>query len=773
MIENTVRISLGNIGKTSRHIHGGMECLLVVKGDLEVDVNGTVYRLNQDDIIVINDSQVHSIEGNEDNIVLRLKIGREYLEEECNELLIYTVICNSSVAEESEKKKYFELKRLLTRLLVIYSEKRRGYRLEFKAIFYLFMNQLLNHFQMEERGLVIIPKKTKDKDIDEILKYINANYDKTLSLEEMAVQFHMSAQYFSKYFKRKMQVGFLEYVTKVRMEYALKDLMYSDHSILRIAMNNGFANVKSFTNAFKKEYQDTPSNYRSLHKTEIIEKETEKKGHEFDIELEDGVIEFLKYMHQHNLEGDNQRKEVVDYEVDILTRRKTQFKKPIKIINTETMKAMLKAEVMSQLKCAQQGLDFQYVYFMILTTREEFCYKRGDMFDFYEFFKVARQLYEYGLTPLIGLDYSLIKRNMPWDSINKFYDYFGRIWQTLFQKLPGNYMKKWKIELQYSQVEDQPEFFCFYQKIHLILRPYLDRNEIGILTMKHNRGQQQANTRTFLKEAKSYNIEPGFISFYAYPEEDLSNLFSYNYKDVGGYYSQLVAELKEICREADIADIEIYMTKWNTLSGKSMAETGTFFRSALILDAILRIWQEVNGIGFHLNTYEPAPLGEKVDTSILALYLYYTIKRPVYFVLEVLNRLGEEIIYRKEDVIVTKNKEDEFVVVVFHPCYVNPAYSVDPAYVSDSNHRVEVCLTGLVEGNYQIKTLIYDKESAGIFNRWGNAGFPNFMDTDIIDYLENAVVPDIMLVERNIRGRCRLRTKLTFNGVVLFTVKKI
>lgn len=771
MIENTVKISLGNIAKTSRHIHGGMECLLVIKGNLEVEVDGVVSHLKQDDMIVINDNQVHSMEGSDDNIILSLKVGRDYLESECGGLIKCSITCNSSIAEEAEKKKYFELKRLLTRLLIIYSEKRSGYRMEFKAIFYLFMNHLLQHFQIEKHDLIIMPNRTKDKNIEVILKYISDNYDKTLNLESMAERFHMSTQYFSKYFKRKVQVGFLEYVTKVRMEYAVKDLLYTDDSILRIAMNNGFANVKSFTNAFKKEYLDTPSNYRLQHKADPIEQELEDKNNQFDIELEDGVVEFLKYMYQHNSDELQQGEEIISYQTDV-SKPLGSFEKPLKLINVEAMNTLLKSEVYQQLRSAQAGLKFDYVYFLIFNQPEEFYFKRGDMYDYFDLFKVIKIISEVDLAPMIRLDFSAIKANMPWESITEFYLYFKQIWRVLNHKYSGAYIRRWKVELQYSKVEDRREFFAFYHQIYMLLQPDLGRQGIGVLTLRNNQEQRKNELLTFLNETGHYRIEPGFISFYAYPEDDLTNLFSYNFKDIGEYYRQLVDEIKEICNTAAVNDIEIYMPKWNTLVGKSMAEIGTFFRSALILDTILRTEKLVKGIGFHLNTYEPTAPGDKVDTSILALYLYYTIKRPLYFVIEAVDRLGRELLFKKDGVIVTKTDDGDFVIIMYHPCYVSPVYAVDPVYISESSHQIELVLEGLEKGDYQIKTLLFDKERTDIFSCWENAGYPDFMDRDIVNYLERAVIPEITLVKKKVKNRYHLRANLTFNGVALFEIRK-
>jgi AraC-like DNA-binding protein len=55
---------------------------------------------------------------------------------------------------------------------------------------------------------------------------------------------------------------FTEYVTRYRIEQARKQLLFTDRSILNIALDNGFTDDRRFILAFKKYYIDTPLQYR-------------------------------------------------------------------------------------------------------------------------------------------------------------------------------------------------------------------------------------------------------------------------------------------------------------------------------------------------------------------------------------------------------------------------------------------------------------------------------------------------------------------------------
>ena len=207
MEKDKVEIRLESIEKSLSHVNDGLECLLVIKGSIDVEVEGKISHLEQDGIIVVNIDKVHSIIGSRNNIVFSLRVGKEYLKNECGEFMEYDIRCDSSLAESSENNKYFELKRILTQMLVIYIDKKDGYLLEFKAQFFLYMQNLFQYFRVEKTYTRKIAESDVDSSLYETINYINKNYQEYISLENAAEKMHMSPQYFSKFFKRKIGVG--------------------------------------------------------------------------------------------------------------------------------------------------------------------------------------------------------------------------------------------------------------------------------------------------------------------------------------------------------------------------------------------------------------------------------------------------------------------------------------------------------------------------------------------------------------------------------------
>ena len=71
----------------------------------------------------------------------------------------------------------------------------------------------------------------------------------------------MSPQYLSKLFKKKKDLSFIEYLTKVRIEKSIELLRTTDLSVSDVAERVGYQ-MKNFIRVFKKQMGVTPGQFR-------------------------------------------------------------------------------------------------------------------------------------------------------------------------------------------------------------------------------------------------------------------------------------------------------------------------------------------------------------------------------------------------------------------------------------------------------------------------------------------------------------------------------
>lgn len=104
--------------------------------------------------------------------------------------------------------------------------------------------------------------KASDK-INLIVKYINDNYEKDLSLEILADMFGDKPKNISRIFKERIGVGFFEYLAEMRINKSKKLLINTTGTLQNIYTQVGFNNKTTFIRTFKKFVGMTPMEYRN------------------------------------------------------------------------------------------------------------------------------------------------------------------------------------------------------------------------------------------------------------------------------------------------------------------------------------------------------------------------------------------------------------------------------------------------------------------------------------------------------------------------------
>lgn len=98
--------------------------------------------------------------------------------------------------------------------------------------------------------------------IDKAKAYIDANFCRDISLDDVSREADISPYYFSKLFKQETGKNFIEYLTQVRLRNARELLQNSQYSIKEICAQSGYSDPNYFSRIFKKYEGMTPSEFR-------------------------------------------------------------------------------------------------------------------------------------------------------------------------------------------------------------------------------------------------------------------------------------------------------------------------------------------------------------------------------------------------------------------------------------------------------------------------------------------------------------------------------
>lgn len=125
-----------------------------------------------------------------------------------------------------------------------------------KAEQFMFVQQAISLIQQER-------EKQTFSMMDAAARYIEQNYQRELSLEEVADYVHLNPYYFSKVFKQQTEETFIDYVTRIRIEHAKRLMSSREISLKEICYMIGYNDPNYFSRVFKKVTGITPSEYRS------------------------------------------------------------------------------------------------------------------------------------------------------------------------------------------------------------------------------------------------------------------------------------------------------------------------------------------------------------------------------------------------------------------------------------------------------------------------------------------------------------------------------
>ena len=98
--------------------------------------------------------------------------------------------------------------------------------------------------------------------IEKAFQYMYSNYDRTVTLGEVAKLVNMTEVSFSRFIKKRTGNTFIDSLNEIRLGHASKKLIDTTHSIAEISYHCGFNNISNFNRIFKKKKGCTPKAFR-------------------------------------------------------------------------------------------------------------------------------------------------------------------------------------------------------------------------------------------------------------------------------------------------------------------------------------------------------------------------------------------------------------------------------------------------------------------------------------------------------------------------------
>ncbi|ULT58328.1 response regulator [Neobacillus drentensis] len=120
---------------------------------------------------------------------------------------------------------------------------------------------LKQQMEMIMDWFLLIRKDKKHDAVEKACTYIEKNFSKDLTLQDVAENVGMNPTYFSLLFKEEMKQSYIKYLTKLRMERA-KELLREGKKVAEVSEKVGYHTYRHFSELFKKHAGVNPGQYR-------------------------------------------------------------------------------------------------------------------------------------------------------------------------------------------------------------------------------------------------------------------------------------------------------------------------------------------------------------------------------------------------------------------------------------------------------------------------------------------------------------------------------
>ena len=250
--------------------HEYYEMVYIKRGNAVFEISGYPAEIGPNDIIIIKPNQFHKFtvksEPGCEFIVLNFKFVNKFdMQFSGVSLEFFLDFVSGKESGAFIRLKVSQKNEIINLLNRILKEKENpdigSELLNYLLVMELFV--LISRALKMEWENSIKNKSSKLKELIQVaVSYIDNNYERDISLKDIAQYVFLSTSYFTRAFKEEVGISPINYLLKTRIERSKELLKDSTLKISDIALNVGFSNQQRFNDIFKKNVKMTPLKYR-------------------------------------------------------------------------------------------------------------------------------------------------------------------------------------------------------------------------------------------------------------------------------------------------------------------------------------------------------------------------------------------------------------------------------------------------------------------------------------------------------------------------------
>lgn len=247
------------------HWHSEIEIIKVISGQLCVKLFNKEYLAKADDVVFVNSETVHSAFPSPDCVYECIVMNLEMLSTKDAGCMFFIENILNQEYQITEFIPYSEndFHKACNHLFNAMKKFSSGYKfIVTGAIYHLFGIIINDHIYHSSQGNQEIINDKNILKLKKVLSYIRGNYNKPITLDDMANCAGMSPKYFCYFFKKMTMKTPSEYLKSYRIEKSSRKLLNTDLSVTEIAYSSGFNDLSYFIKTFKAIKGVTPAQFK-------------------------------------------------------------------------------------------------------------------------------------------------------------------------------------------------------------------------------------------------------------------------------------------------------------------------------------------------------------------------------------------------------------------------------------------------------------------------------------------------------------------------------
>ena len=256
------QVVVRDIRQLSQQENDALTLLWLLEGSVELRDGETGRYLQADELAIVNRHRRWSLHSKTANVVMVLSLNAGWLTRLDGDFFASAYQSSSETRDAEDTLRY-----LMRQLLVLgLVNPQAHYWLEANRWLSEIALLLASRFSRPLSAQAPRGAERWSQRINRVVARIDANYQRRLSLQEIAAAEFVSEAWLSRLFRKEVGVSFMQYITGLRLRKAAEQLTTTRQSIQQIAQQQGFASSRVMSDLFKREHGLTPRQFRQRHR---------------------------------------------------------------------------------------------------------------------------------------------------------------------------------------------------------------------------------------------------------------------------------------------------------------------------------------------------------------------------------------------------------------------------------------------------------------------------------------------------------------------------